>query len=153
RTQISGTHCRERISDVRKDRPHPARGASREVRARGDALSGGASVSAGDGHIAANVERFEGFAELYDKHRPQPPRLIVDVLRQLCGEAHPAVVDIGSGTGLSTLIWTECAREVIGVEPGAGMRAQAKRRAAAARASNVRFVEGLSTRTSLADGC
>jgi ubiquinone/menaquinone biosynthesis C-methylase UbiE len=105
-------------------------------------------------HLKANVDRFGGFAELYDANRPAPPAIIVDILTQLSGTSTPhLVVDVGSGSGLSTLIWSARAREVIGIEPGADMRDQAARRAATSGASNVRFIEGPSTVTGLRDGC
>jgi ubiquinone/menaquinone biosynthesis C-methylase UbiE len=101
--------------------------------------------------VAANVDRFSGFADVYDRFRPQPPAVIVDLLTQLAGRERPAVVDLGSGTGLSTLLWTSRASSAVGVEPNGDMRAVAARRAAAARATNVRFIEGLSTATGLPD--
>jgi SAM-dependent methyltransferase len=103
--------------------------------------------------VAANVERFSGFAGVYDRYRPQPPPVIVDLLTQLAQSDRPAVVDLGSGTGLSSLLWAERASAVIGVEPNPDMRAQAEHRAHAARASNVRFVEGLSIATGLPAAC
>lgn len=103
-------------------------------------------------HVAANVERFSGFAELYDQHRPRPPAAIVDLLIQLAAQPRPRVVDIGSGTGLSTLIWAGRCAEIVGVEPSSDMRSQAQRRADAAGANQVRFDDGLSTRTGLPDG-
>jgi ubiquinone/menaquinone biosynthesis C-methylase UbiE len=102
--------------------------------------------------VSANVERFSGFAELYDQHRPRPPAVIADLLTQLAAAPRPRVVDIGCGSGLSTLIWNGRAAEVIGVEPNADMRRQAARRAADAGVSDVRFVDGLSTATGLPDG-
>ncbi len=108
-------------------------------------------MSADRAHVAANADRFSGFAELYDRHRPRPPEVIVDLLTQLAAKDRPVVVDLGSGSGLSTLIWTRCAAEVVGVEPNADMRAQARRRAADSDAGTVRFIEGLSTATGLPD--
>src|SRR5437763_607052 len=108
-------------------------------------------MSADPPHVTANVERFAGFADMYDEHRPRPPAAIVDLLMQLSGHERPVVVDIGSGTGLSTLIWSEVAEAVIGIEPGPDMRKRAQWRAAAAGVSNVRFIDGLSTHTGLAD--
>ena len=108
-------------------------------------------MSSNRAHVAANTERFSGFAELYDIHRPKPPEVIVDLLTQIAAKQHPVVVDLGSGTGLSTLLWTRVAAEVVGVEPNADMRVQAERRAAESGASTVRFVEGLSTATGLPD--
>lgn len=110
-------------------------------------------MSADRAHVAANADRFSGFAELYDRYRPRPPEVIVNLLTQLAAKDRPVVVDLGSGSGLSTLIWTRCAAEVVGVEPNADMRAQAdERRAADSGAGMVRFVSGLSTATGLPDG-
>ena len=106
-------------------------------------------------HLNANVERFSGFAELYDSFRPKPPYEIVNLLIQLSGTARPAlVVDIASGTGLSSVIWCGRAAEVVGIEPNPDMRAEAERRAAsvAHAGTAVRFVEGISSATGLADG-
>src|SRR5260221_8519051 len=101
-------------------------------------------------HIAENIERFSGFAAQYDDARPSLPIAIVDILTQLARmpRAH-LVVDIGSGTGLSTRSWAGRADEVIGVEPGDDMRQQAE--AQSAGLINVRYIKGLSTATGLPD--
>jgi SAM-dependent methyltransferase len=106
-------------------------------------------------HLSANVERFSGFAALYDAHRPRPPLVILDILTQLAQTARPAlVIDIGSGTGLSTAIWAARAAQVVGVEPSADMRRQAEARTATLPdGGNVRYQEGFSTATGLPDGC
>jgi len=102
--------------------------------------------------VAANVERFSGLARHYDRYRPAVPRVIVDILTQLARVERPkCVVDIGSGTGLSARAWTDRADEVIGIEPGDDMRAQAEARFAGLH--NVRFQKGYSTATGLPDGC
>jgi len=50
-----------------------------------------------------NVQRFTGFADIYDQYRPELPLVISEVLSQLAGPERPLrVVDVGSGTGLST---------------------------------------------------
>lgn len=104
-------------------------------------------------HVQASVERFSGFAALYDSHRPRPPAAIIDLLTQICACPRPRlVIDIGCGTGLSTLIWAERAEEVVGVEPSPDMRRLARARATAAGAANVRFAGGVSTATGLAGG-
>ncbi len=103
---------------------------------------------------AGNLDRFTGFAHLYDSVRPQAPAALFDLLIQLAQTPRPRlVVDIGSGTGLSTLPWAERAEQVIGVEPNADMRGQAELRAQSeAGVTNVGFREGLSSATGLADG-
>src|SRR6516225_9777327 len=97
-------------------------------------------------HVAANVERFMGFADTYAKYRPTMPTVILDILTQLAHAPRPGlVVDIGSGTGLSTYIWADRAEKVIGVEPSDDMRRQAE--AQSRDFPNVSFREGLSSAT------
>jgi len=68
-------------------------------------------------------EIWTGIASSYDWARPTPPPALLELLTQLIGMPHPAlVVDLGSGTGLSTAIWGERAELVIGIEPNADMR-------------------------------
>jgi predicted O-methyltransferase YrrM len=51
----------------------------------------------------ANLQRFTGFADVYDRYRPALPLVIRDILSQLARNASPLrVIDIGAGTGLST---------------------------------------------------
>ena len=65
-----------------------------------------------------NTDRFAGFAELYDSVRPQPPHKVVEIAGKILGREHvEAVADIGSGTGLSTRIWTQFSSRVVGIEP------------------------------------
>ena len=105
-------------------------------------------------HVTANVERFMGFANTYDKYRPQPPMVLIDILLQLAQIKHPRlVVDLGSGTGLSTCIWTNRADSVIGIEPSADMRHIAEENARQMPNSNVRYQNGYSHDTGLADTC
>ncbi len=100
--------------------------------------------------ILANIERFSGFADVYDRYRPQPPRVLIEILTQLAEVERPRlVVDVGSGTGLSTMLWANDAREIIGIEPSADMRAQADARLAATNFKNIRFVPGSSIETKL----
>lgn len=103
--------------------------------------------------LSANAERFAGFADCYDAYRPKPPQVIVDILAQLAQVERPRlVVDLGCGTGLSTLIWAARAEEVVGVDPSADMRVQAEAQASALGAGNVSLREGYSHETQLADG-
>jgi SAM-dependent methyltransferase len=92
----------------------------------------------------------QGFADAYDRYRPQPPEALVDLLPPLAGVERPAlVVDLGSGTGLSTRPWASRADEVVGVEPNAAM---VERAAAATDASNVRYLERSAYDTGLPAG-
>ena len=97
--------------------------------------------------FTGNLERFTGFADGYDQHRPQPPAKLAAVLTQLAQTPRPAlVVDLGSGTGLSTRYWADQAEKVIGVEPTRDMRQQAEAQTAA---PNVSYREGFSHQTGL----
>ncbi len=92
-----------------------------------------------------------GFAERYDAVRPRPPAVLSQLLPALAGVERPSlVVDLGSGTGLSTRFWAECADEVIGVDPQWTMREWAE---SATDAPNVRYLDASSHETGLADGC
>jgi len=96
-----------------------------------------------------------GLADLYDFYRPQPPTALLDLLTQLAETARPElVVDIGSGSGLSTRAWAGRAGAVIGIEPNADMRRQAEQRTAAQLdQSSIAYREGVSTQTGLPDAC
>jgi SAM-dependent methyltransferase len=100
--------------------------------------------------LDANARRFSGFADLYDAVRPVPPQVLVDVLATYVGARPGLVVDLGSGTGLSTRWAAGWAAEVIGVEPNADMR---ERAAAVTTTGNVRYVDGWSSATGLPDRC
>ena len=103
-------------------------------------------------HVAANVERFMGFADTYDHYRPQPPTVLIDIFTQVAQIKRPRlVVDLGSGTGLSTRIWADRANAVIGIEPSADMRRIAEENAARMAHTNVRYQHGFSHDTGLAD--
>jgi ubiquinone/menaquinone biosynthesis C-methylase UbiE len=90
------------------------------------------------------------FAGGYDAYRPTPPAVLLDLL---CLEAQverpSVVVDLGSGTGLSTRAWADRAGEVVGIEASAEMRARAEQETAA---SNVRYVHAFAQETGLPDG-
>jgi len=97
--------------------------------------------------IAANLERFTGFADRYDARRPTPPAALVDLLTQLAQVIRPKlVVAIGCGTSLSTRIWAGRAEKVIGIEPNADMRRQAELRSIIA---GISYRNRLSTQTGL----
>lgn len=101
-------------------------------------------------NFAANIERFTGFAAHYDEHRPSPPDALSGLLCQLARSARPElVVDLGSGTGLSTRYWSGRAEGVIGIEPTPAMREEAER----VGGDGVSYREGFSHATGLPDAC
>ncbi len=108
-------------------------------------------MASNDTDFATNVERFSGYADHYDRFRPQPPPVLLDILTQLAQASRPKlVVDLGCGTGLSTRFWVERAEHVIGVEPSADMRRRAVQET---RADHVEYQDGLSHATGLPDQC
>jgi SAM-dependent methyltransferase len=78
---------------------------------------------------------------------PAPPEVLGSLLTRYCGVAQPVVVDIGSGTGLSSQWAANWAVSVVGVEPNPSMRA----RALATCPTNVTYGDGHSTATGLAE--
>lgn len=94
------------------------------------------------------LERFSGFADLYDRHRPSaPPRLGPLLARYARTTRAPVVVDLGSGTGLSSRWAAGWAGRVIGVEPNDDMRAVATGHGSA----GVEYRAGVSHATGLPD--
>lgn len=96
-----------------------------------------------------------GKANNYDRTRPTPPPALLDLLTQLIATPHPAlVVDLGSGTGLSTAIWSKRAQQVIGIEPNTDMRKEAAHQIDGHPfAGHIEYREGLAHQTGLPDGC
>jgi ubiquinone/menaquinone biosynthesis C-methylase UbiE len=91
-----------------------------------------------------------GFADRYDIYRPTPPTTLLEVLTQLAQTKRPSlVVDLGSGTGISTVVWADRAHRVIGIEPNAEMRRRAEERN---EAQNVSFHDGFAHQTGVSEG-
>jgi SAM-dependent methyltransferase len=98
--------------------------------------------------LAANATRFSGFADLYDDARPTPPAQLAPLLASYAEVGRPElVVDLGSGTGLSTRWCAPWADRVVGVEPSDDMRRAAQEQPLA----NVEYVAGFSHATGLPD--
>ncbi|PPR62045.1 MAG: putative methyltransferase [Alphaproteobacteria bacterium MarineAlpha4_Bin2] len=71
---------------------------------------------------------FDGLADNYSRNRPQYPQGLLRELNSLCKEGSLRVVDLASGTGISTRAVAKAlgARaEIIGVEPSEDMRRRA----------------------------
>ncbi len=95
-----------------------------------------------------NLERFTGFAAVYDHARPSPPAILADLLRNIAQTDFPdQVVDLGCGTGLSTRYWIGRAKSVIGIEPTDSMRDQAESQGG----ENVSYRKAFSDATGLAE--
>jgi ubiquinone/menaquinone biosynthesis C-methylase UbiE len=96
--------------------------------------------------IQENIDRFNGFADTYHSNRPVPPQIITKIILSYLRSSPQTVVDIGSGTGLSTMIWQGLSAKVIGIEPNDDMRAIAENNV---RYHDVIFQKGFSTQTEL----
>jgi ubiquinone/menaquinone biosynthesis C-methylase UbiE len=71
-----------------------------------------------------------GFAARFDSSRPSTPPILVDVLCQYARVSRPRlVVDLGCGTGHSTIVWADRAERVIGIEMEPAMLDVARGRA------------------------
>lgn len=90
-----------------------------------------------------------GFADAYDGARPSPPAIVLDVLERCAGGPPRLVIDLGSGTGLSSRAWSDRAERVVGVEANEAMLVIARE---ATRAANVSFVAGYADNTGLDAG-
>ena len=100
--------------------------------------------------FTGNIERFTGFAPLYDQYRPAPPAILGRFLTTQAQSPHPLlVVDLGCGTGLSTRYWADKAAKVIGLDPTDAMRDQAEQ----AAFPNVSYARAFSHDTSLPGQC
>ncbi|MCL2377235.1 MAG: class I SAM-dependent methyltransferase [Defluviitaleaceae bacterium] len=93
-----------------------------------------------------NFEQWSGLSEAYHDIRPTPPEAIIKIILAWLGKNPDVVVDVGCGTGLSTVIWKDVAAKTIGIEPNDDMRKTAEENAADGR---VTFQKGLSNEMNL----
>jgi SAM-dependent methyltransferase len=101
--------------------------------------------------LGAAAYRRAGFAADYHRYRPHPPETLLELLPALAGIDRPRlVVDLGSGTGLSTRFWADAADTVVGVELNDAMREFAE---GATEAPNLRYVGASAYETGLSDEC
>src|SRR5439155_26624120 len=82
--------------------------------------------------------------------RPMPPDGLGSLLCSYVGGRAGLVIDLGSGTGLSSRWAAGWADEVVGIEPGEDMRRAAE---AVVGARNMSFRSGWGHQTGMPDGC
>jgi ubiquinone/menaquinone biosynthesis C-methylase UbiE len=99
-----------------------------------------------------SVERFTGFADVYDQVRPSPPEAIADLLLQLAKmQTAERVADLGCGSGLSMAMWVKKTRSLVGVEPSGDMRREAEKRCSTLfRAGTIEWVSAEADDTKIA---
>jgi ubiquinone/menaquinone biosynthesis C-methylase UbiE len=74
------------------------------------------------------TDRFSGLAEIYAKSRPSYPAEAVDYVVDRCRLNKGSIlIDIGSGTGISSRLFASQGITVTGIEPNDDMRTQAER--------------------------
>jgi SAM-dependent methyltransferase len=77
--------------------------------------------------MRSSIERFTGRVESYIRYRPSYPAQVVELLEERCGLGSASrVADVGSGTGILTLMLLQAGAEVWAVEPNRQMRAAAQ---------------------------
>jgi ubiquinone/menaquinone biosynthesis C-methylase UbiE len=88
------------------------------------------------------------FVARYDELRPTPPPDLFELLASLA-PSRPAglIVDLGAGTGISTVPWSTWAGRVVGIELNPEMVRRAR------RAPNVTYVNAPADKTGLPDAC
>lgn len=98
--------------------------------------------------LSLNPDRFTGFSDIYDSARPQMPLFPVEVISRYLGSQPENVIDLGCGTGLSTLIWNDRCKNAVGVEPSDDMRREADKK----QTKTLSFIKGYSHDIPLPDG-
>ncbi|HEV3115617.1 MAG TPA: class I SAM-dependent methyltransferase [Gemmataceae bacterium] len=97
--------------------------------------------------------RFSGLANVYARCRPSYPAAAIGFILQHCQlKSGSVLVDVGSGTGISSRLFAERGLQVIGIEPNAEMRAAAGASAISPGAAAPTYLEGRAEATSLAGG-
>lgn len=109
-----------------------------------------------EGNRQSNVDRFSGYKDLYDQHRPRAPREAVRILTGYLRHKPRLVLDVGCGTGLSTFAWKNDAETIVGIEPNDDMRSKAEEKLRAlqaedADAGRIRFLSGYSNKLEFPD--
>ena len=93
-----------------------------------------------------NADRFSGFAGLYENVRPSVPDTACNILIDYLGKKPDTVVDLGCGTGLSTVVWEDKSEQIIGIDPSEDMLAEAKSKGN----GHISFYQGFSDDTAFA---
>lgn len=98
-----------------------------------------------DSSVSKNAGRFTGFADVYDQARPAMPFYPVRIIQAYMERKPGLVVDLGCGTGLSSLVWKGQCDELVGIEPSDDMLAVARLK----ETDGISFRKGFSGETGL----
>ncbi len=96
------------------------------------------------------TERFTSRVAAYRKYRPHYPKAVIQALRERTGfEPRHIVADVGSGTGISSMLFLDNGNFVYGIEPNNAMREAQEEYLSTYK--NFRSVEGTAETTTLPD--
>jgi ubiquinone/menaquinone biosynthesis C-methylase UbiE len=112
-----------------------------------DALNTGSPKSRETFWGVNNAERFSGFADIYDGARPAMPVFPVEIITRYLGIKPDKVVDLGCGSGLSTMVWDGRCGKALGMDPNDDMLAAAMKK----QTKSISFTKGYSHDTGLED--
>src|SRR5262245_60365379 len=94
--------------------------------------------------------RFTGLSDVYAKYRPSYPSTAIDAIISRCGlTSGSLLVDVGSGTGISSRLFSDRGIRVLGIEPNAEMRSTASARAGSPGRQAVQYQDGRAEATGL----
>ena len=93
-----------------------------------------------------NSNRFLGFARLYENSRPTIPDSVCDIVLNYLENKPSQIVDLGCGTGLSTMAWIDKCDNIIGIDPNEEMLSIAKQ-----KSKDISFIKAYSDNTTLPD--
>lgn len=93
-----------------------------------------------------NSNRFLGFAQLYEKSRPAVPASACDMVMNYLEQKPEQIVDLGCGTGLSTMAWIGKCDNIIGIDPNDEMLSIAKQ-----KSNKISFIKAYSDSTTLSN--
>jgi len=93
-----------------------------------------------------NIELWNGISDVYHNFRPIPPKIITKIILSWLQTEPDVVVDVGCGTGLSTIIWDDIVKNIIGIEPNDDMRTTAESNT---NSKHIIFKKGVSNETNL----
>jgi len=96
-----------------------------------------------------NKNRFLGFVDVYDQARPGMPEYPIEIITKYLNKKADVVVDLGCGSGLSTIVWKNHCNAVIGIEPGDEMFLAASKKAD----SGISFKKAFAHETGLSGNC
>lgn len=94
-----------------------------------------------------NADRFLGFASLYENNRPIVPEKACNFILNYLEKKPDVIVDLGCGTGLSTMVWKNNSNRVIGIDPSTDMLTVANKKSS----ENIEFKQAYSDKTNLPD--